>query len=103
MPLSVEIARADGVVTVVLYGELDVATAPALCAWLAELPGAQTGPIVFELAGLAFTDCAGARALADAGLRPPEAPRPVLRHARPAVRRVLELTGLDTLCDLDPG
>ncbi|MGI9007736.1 MAG: STAS domain-containing protein [Streptosporangiaceae bacterium] len=105
--LSVEFGRRDGTVTVVLYGELDVATAPALVARLEQLPDPQPEQLIFELAGLTFTDCTGARAIAGAGQGRPGSGRPgsgppVLRHVRPAVRRVLDLTGLGDLCQLEP-
>lgn len=102
-PLSVEVASWAGTVTVVVYGELDMATAPALLARLEHLSGLRAERLVFELAGLTFADCSGARLLAGAGLRSPGASQPVLRHVRPAVRRVLELTGLGDLCRFEPG
>jgi anti-anti-sigma factor len=102
-PLSVEITSHERTVTVVIYGELDVATAPLLRLLLKQLSESQPEHLVFELGGLRFADCGGARAIAEAGRLVSGDGRPVLRHARPAVRRVLELTGLDQLCRLDCG
>ena len=63
------------------------------------LPGsaAQQSPerLVPDVSGLPFADCAGVRALAAvAGLVPDHCPV-IVRSARPAVRRILELTGAD--------
>ncbi len=73
LSLSVEITRQGGAVTVVVYGELDAATAPALLARLEQLPEPKPERLIFELAGLTFTDCAGARALTGSGPRSPGA------------------------------
>jgi anti-anti-sigma factor len=105
--LSAEIIRIGGTVAVVLYGELDASTAPVLRTLLAQLRDSEPARLTFELAGLSFTDCAGARAIAGLGNRPPAAGSPaagprIIRHARPAVRRVFELLGLDAVWLIDP-
>jgi anti-sigma B factor antagonist len=101
-PLAVEVADRNGTVTVVVRGELDMATVPALRALLRPLLDSEPEQVIFELTGLTFTDCAGARAITGTGWRLPGSVKPVLRHAAPAVRRVLELTGLSDLCHLEP-
>lgn len=100
LPLSVEVASYDWAVTIAIYGELDAATTLALRAVLDRLPDPQPKRLIFELAGLSFTDCAGARAIAGVGRRPLVASSSangvrIIRHARPAVRRVFELLDLD--------
>jgi anti-anti-sigma factor len=100
LPLSVEVASYDRKVTVAIYGELDAATVPVLRTLLAQLPDPQPERLIFELGGLSFTDCAGARAIAGVGSRPLVASSSahgvrIIRHARPAVRRVFELLDLD--------
>jgi anti-anti-sigma factor len=88
-----------GVVCVLaVSGELDVGTT-AHFVKLAEnaIMAARHSPkrVVMDLSGLRFIDCGGARALA-ALIRsaPPRCPV-VVRSARPAVRRVLDLMCMD--------
>jgi anti-anti-sigma factor len=100
-PLSVEVASHDRAVTIVIYGELDAATAPALRALLDRLLEPEPEHLVFELGGLTFADCAGARVIADAGHRISGDRKPVIRHVRPAVRRVFELLDLDAVWLID--
>ena len=57
--------------------------------------------LVFDLAGTDFVDCGSARLIACAGDWLPEGRRPVIRRPGPAVRRILELTGLDAYCEIE--
>jgi anti-anti-sigma regulatory factor len=52
------------------------------------------------MAGVGFADCASVRLIVGTGRSLPEGSRPVISRPRPVVRRVLQVTGLDTLCDL---
>jgi len=74
-------------------GELDLASAPTLWSALASLLRDGQGAVVMDLSRLTFSDCAGLRPIRRA-LRQGTAVE--LRDAVPAVRRVLELTGLGT-------
>ena len=56
--------------------------------------------LVFDLTRVTFMDCAAARLIAGTDRWLPDGQRPVLRHPSAEVRRVLELTGLDTRCEL---
>jgi anti-anti-sigma factor len=95
-------AAGDGAVTVTIRGELDLATAPALSACLAQALERHPRSLVFDLADVGFMDCASAHMLIEAALALPGSPPPVLRHPVFAVRRVLSVTGLDARCTIEP-
>ncbi len=84
----------EGWVYLVISGDLDVTTVAALAdglAWLAEVRPAR---LIADMSGVDFLDCASARLLASmATFLPPGRP-PVLTSVQPAVRRLLQLTGL---------
>ena len=87
---------------VVVSGELDVGSAPTLLRYLLEL---MTGPIetiTLDLNELSFIDSSGLKALI-AARADAEAVGITLKLRDVAVqpRRVLELTGLDELFDVD--
>jgi anti-anti-sigma factor len=98
-PFTVTVSAQDGIVTMCLHGELDINSA-ALLAEHAARAQDSAGQLVLDLTELHFLDCAGARALARAALRP-GCPPASLRSPRPPVRRVLQLTGLDQQLTLD--
>ena len=77
-------------------------TMPFLAAQLALAVRDKPGRLVFDLSGTRFMDCGSARLIAAAGQWLPGGARPVIRHPRPGVRRVLELTGLDAHCEIEP-
>jgi anti-anti-sigma factor len=58
--------------------------------------------LVFDLAGVRYLDCAAARTIVGTGRVLPAGQRPVLRHPRPMVRRLLSVTGLDERCIVEP-
>jgi anti-anti-sigma factor len=62
----------DGVVRVVLDGELDMATAAAVRTRLCELHLANSS-VALDLSGVTFIDCAGLQCLVDALQSPPAA------------------------------
>jgi anti-sigma B factor antagonist len=95
-------AVGDGTVTVTIWGELDLATAPALSACLAQALECRPQLIVFDLAGVGFMDCASAHLIIEAARALPGSPPPVLRNPVFAVRRVLSVTGLDARCTIEP-
>ena len=91
----------DGVLTVTIQGELDVVTIPAFCRYLDEALRERPRLLVFDLAEVGFIDCAAARAIRSCQAMP-GAPRLVLCHPCPIVRRLLSLTGLDAQCVVRP-
>ncbi len=99
--VAVQGASQDGVLTVTIRGELDVATTPVLCGYLAQALRERPRLVVFDLSGVGFMDCAAVTAIRACDATP-GGPRLVLRHACPVVRRLLSLTGLDAQCEVRP-
>jgi anti-sigma B factor antagonist len=89
-----------GTVTMVIRGELDLASSPALAARLSQLPPGEPRRLVFDMTGVSFIDCAAARLIADTARLLPAGQRPVVLSPRQLVRRVLDLTGLADQCEI---
>jgi len=100
--VTIEVEARQGTTTIVVTGELDLATMPLLAAQLALAVRDRPGRLVFDLSGMYFMDCGSARMIAATGQWLPDGGRPVIRRPRPGVRRVLELTGLDARCEIEP-
>ncbi len=60
----------------------------------------QPRRLVVDMAEVGFADGASVRLIVATGRSLPGSSRPVIHRPPPVVRRVLQLTGLDTLCDL---
>jgi anti-anti-sigma factor len=97
--LTVKVEVTAGTITVFICGELDLVTMPALSRQLTPILAESPGRLIFDLTGTTFADIGSARLLARAG--PPGGRPPVIRHPRPGVRRILELTGLDAYCEIE--
>ena len=91
----------DGTATLAWAGELDLTAVPALAKHLEQALAGQPRRLVLDLTRVTFADVAAARLLAGATRGQPAAGPPVLRRAGPEVRRILALTGLDSLCEFD--
>ena len=89
-----------GTIVIVLSGDLDIVSRSWLARHLADTMKQEPRRLVVEMAEVAFADSAALRLIVRAGQVLPDGGRPVIRHPRPVVRRVLQITGLDTLCDL---
>ena len=100
--VTIEVETRPGVTTIVVKGELDLVTMPYLATRLTLALRDRPGQLVFDLSGTHFMDCGSARLIAGAGQRLPGGGRPVIRRPAPGVRRVLELTGLDAHCEIEP-
>jgi anti-anti-sigma factor len=100
--VTIEVQARPGVTTIVVKGELDLVTMPYLAAQLALATRDRPGRLVFDLGGTHFMDCGSARLIAGAGQWLPGGGRPVIRRPGPGVRRILELTGLDAHCEIEP-
>src|SRR5438046_10539347 len=99
--VTIEVEARPGITTIVITGELDLVTMPYLAAQLALATRDRPSRLVFDLAGTHFVDCGSARLIATSGHWLPGSPRPVIRRPGPGVRRILELTGLGALCELE--
>src|SRR5215467_755945 len=86
----IEVEAGRGITTLVISGELDLATMPLLAGQLTLVLRDDPGQLVFDLAGTEFMDCGSARLIASSG---PGGRRPVIRYPNPGVRRIFELTG----------
>jgi len=85
-----------GVVRVlVVSGDLDLGSAAEFAQRASRAADGQVERLVLDLAGLRFIDCCGARALAAVTHAVGGDCPVIVRAVRPAVRRVLELLGLD--------
>ena len=100
--VTIEVEARPGITTIVVKGELDLVTMPYLATRLARALRDRPGRLVFDLSGTHFMDCGSARLIAGAGRWLPGGGRPVIRRPGPGVRRILELTGLDARCEIEP-
>ncbi|GAA4060586.1 STAS domain-containing protein [Actinomadura miaoliensis] len=104
--LNVSTASQGGNAVVTATGELDLYTAPRLQAALAGLLREPVDRIVVDLSGVEFCDSTGMNVLLAAMKRLKEQGGSLeLAAPRPAVRRILQVTGLDTVftvCDAVP-
>jgi anti-anti-sigma factor len=88
-----------------LQGELDVCNAGSLRQVLDGVLERAPQTLVVDLAGLGFADCAGLSAFVAARTRlAAQGHQLILLNTQPVVRRLLAVTGLDTVFGLsDPG
>ena len=100
--VTIEVETRPGVTTIVVKGELDLVTMPYLATRLTLVIRDRPGRLVFDLSGTHFMDCGSARLITAAGQWLPAGGRPVIRRPAPGVRRVLQLTGLDAHCEIEP-
>ena len=100
--VTIELEASQGTTTIVISGELDLATMPFLAAQLTLATRDSPRRLVFDLSGTHFMDCGSARLITAAGQWLPDGVRPVIRRPRPGVRRVFELTGLEAYCEIEP-
>ncbi|RAY14611.1 anti-anti-sigma factor [Actinomadura craniellae] len=98
MELNVSTATQGGHVVVTAIGELDLYTAPRLQTALAGLLRTDVDRVVVDLSGVEFCDSTGMNVLLSAMKRIKERGGTFeLVAPRPAVRRILQVTGLDTV------
>ena len=94
-PLEVDVSKLDDQVVLVLRGELDPHTAPALREQIDNTTGESTRTLVLDVSGLRFIDSSGLRVII-AAQRDMAARqgRLLLRQPTETTRRLLEITGL---------
>ncbi|MBV9446517.1 MAG: STAS domain-containing protein [Streptosporangiaceae bacterium] len=76
-------------------GDLDCFTVSEFMRQITAIRKLPAGRIVVDLSGLRFVDCAGIRALASARRAAETDSRVILRSIRPAVRRALQVLGVE--------
>jgi len=96
---ATEVSDLRGDRTLVLYGELDIATAPELVALLARLRH-HGHAVALDLAEVTFMDSTGLTTLMDAHVDARREGRAfTVQRASPAVRRVFDLAGMNGVLD----
>lgn len=88
-------------VTVVLRGEFDLASEGFLADRLERIRESRPRRLVYEAAQVAFMDCASARLIAGTGRSLPAGVKPVVRYPSLIMLRVLEVTGIGALCQIE--
>jgi anti-anti-sigma factor len=87
-----------GVPIITVSGDLDLSNAGELEATVASLAAGRPERLVFDLSGLRFMDSAGIAVLLGAADRVHAVH---LRNPSPAVRRIVELTGLTAVLSIE--
>jgi anti-sigma B factor antagonist len=99
--LNVSTASQGGHALVTASGELDLYTAPRLQTVLAGLLRENVDRVVVDLSGVEFCDSTGMNVLLAAMKRLKEQGGTLeLAAPRPAVKRILQVTGLDTVFEV---
>lgn len=93
--LRIRAERRDRICVIALSGPLDVTAAARLAECVRVERAERPARIVIDMSGVSTADFSGARALAAAVSPAPGQCPVIVRSPRPAVRRQLELTGLD--------
>ena len=94
--LRVEVTEADCITLVTVIGEIDADSMVALQAPLSEL--SLESHILLDMSGVRFMDSSGLKVILTQRLRMTEPGGSVhIRHASPAVHRVVEVCGLTDL------
>jgi anti-anti-sigma factor len=96
----VQVSVTEGSVTVTIAGVLDPVTTPSVAEQVAQVLEGLPEHLIFDLRRVDFMDVAAARVIVSTGQYLPGSTRPVILEPSPAVRRVLELTGLDAYCEI---
>jgi anti-anti-sigma factor len=96
-----EVTVTAGTVTVVLGGVFDVTTEGFLADRLEEVRQIRPCRLTLEAAQVAFMDCASARLIAGTGRWLPAGAKPVISCPSPIMRRVLQVSGIGRLCELE--
>ncbi|MCU1370986.1 MAG: hypothetical protein JWO77_2180 [Ilumatobacteraceae bacterium] len=97
-------ARSDRALTVIIGGELDVATAPDLSDQILREVRAGGGPVWLDLAGVTFCGSVGISLIIQAGAAAAEqGSHLAIVNPSPAVSRVLEMCGLASLISVRIG
>lgn len=94
-PLTVVVSYDGQICVLAAIGDLDLTTAGQFTRCASWAVNDQPDRLVFDLAGLDFLDCAGARALAEAAQAAPAGCPVIVRSVSPPAARLLGLLGQD--------
>jgi anti-anti-sigma factor len=100
-PLSVMAAFSGEAAEISVCGDLDLTNAAALDEMLSLVLDKQPRGLALDLGDVEFMDCAAARVIARAAAALPGEYRLTIRRPSLAVRRLIELTGLDAAVVLE--
>jgi anti-anti-sigma factor len=101
-PLSIDEIARDGELRLVVTGELDLASAPALLAHVERIEIDGANALAIDLAGVSFMDVAGMRVLLEAARRAHEQDAHfVIYNPRRIASRVFALTAVDQQLKID--
>jgi anti-anti-sigma regulatory factor len=101
--LRIEAVRDGPVCTLILSGDLDFPATGGFLERAALAVDDRTERLAFDLAGVAFLDCAGVRALSIAARLAPGGCPVIIGSLSPMARRIAELLGVDNLRELSLG
>src|SRR5262245_4353775 len=101
-PLTLERRGTSSQPVVVARGEIDVATSPLLRSELASVLAAEPDELTLDLGGVGFVDSSGLGVMVGAlkRLRETGGGRFAIAHPQDAVRKVFDITGLNSLFEL---
>lgn len=93
--LVVQCEVADGLMTVVVQGEVDIATVSELRQGLARALDAEPTQVIVDLGPTTFIDGSGMKTIVQARQAAPPDCEMILRSPSRLAQRVIELTGMD--------
>jgi anti-sigma B factor antagonist len=101
-PITTSVARRDGAAVVSVGGEIDLSTAPAFEAAIAEALEDNPSVLAIELSNVTFMASVGLRILAAINEKIGESTRVAVVADNQAATRPIQLTGLDSVVALYP-
>ncbi|MGH3561957.1 MAG: STAS domain-containing protein [Mycobacterium sp.] len=100
--ITVSVEHRDGIAVIVVGGEIDMNTAPALEAAVADVLAEEPAALIVQLSAVDFMGSAGLRILVAAQQQIGAGARVAVVANGPATRRPIQLTGLDETLSLYP-
>lgn len=93
--ITTSVAHTDGIAVVTVTGEIDLSTATALEAAIAEALAAEPAVLVVELSAVDFMASSGLRVLVATQQKVSKSAQLAVVADKPATRRPIEVTDLD--------
>lgn len=101
--LAISVDQEDGRTTMILAGELDASTAPALRERLVEVGSDHEGDLVLHIGSLTFIDSSGlALFIAQHKKQQSQGSEFLISAATPMARRLFQITGLSDVFSVVP-